>query len=929
MSDNNYLQRASDAIGYVIETIKNKETGYKVRAIINGAFHNLKKDLDSRPEMKDIARLKTPYFKTLSELQNARPDATAGDKAWVGEPFPGMVWYFTNANKWENTGKVPPAEEVDLTNYAKRTDLDHFDSLGSTLEKYLNTDNEIQVTIEETGRYISTSGETKDSTLGNNIYSFSAEPGESYFVTVYTGGINVAAISAWKDGNFMHTIRNGTGSSTEFGKVVHEVIVKEADTIKLSAGAYSVIKKNTGLKKDVDANFKNIMAVSDKVVEQDRVKNEIAGVYEKSHNDSILTYKNQNIKSDTGLNDVSQTTDRTPYISVEADKKIEFPIVKTNTVNGAAFYDSQKEYISGVAITDSLKEWDIVKMKTPENAAFIRTTYWNEENRIAKVAPRFYLKTETSVLQKGRLNVIEEDIVQLVPYPTTRGSFSNPDATTYNISDYYRVGEGDIIDYMTRVSSSSAVVIWDAEFNEISRGKQVSGANTFSERYVVPRDAAYFKIIAMNESHNNYEKYDFSCVIKRNKNKDNLKLQFGAIPYSDPITGIRETYPTLKFVKISNVDNNQHPYAMLWGYVTNDENPKILISKGVADRLEYLCDWNKDIAWGTNPSWYTMYMTPTGDILCVYNVGRNQNAPDSQRRNPIVYPAGDYSNPILVELEGDKPTIWQRVGIDYVIDEYGDIIITFAEYTRPNSPECKVWKIKGDIKNPANWRVVKRFEVDPSSIGFKHCHLVQRDPFSGNIYLTTGDSDIAAAIYVSTDNAETYELLHGPDEATCRMSNIIYLEDYIYWATDSGVANKHKVFRAKRGIDGILDPSSIKVLADIPRNSGSNATYCTCYDEHNNRLLLLDYLDNTNTYIDIYAYNITTGLLETVAHIDSVDGTALNMGFRCSAVSFYQNKNEKRFIVGFQQLYPNNMRLLGNKTGADIDRVCNMTLELK
>lgn len=126
MSNNNYLQRASEAIGYVIETIKNKETGYKVRAIINGAFHNLKKDLDSRPTKKDIDKLKTPYFKTLAELKAARPDATPGDKAWIGDPYPGTVWNYTNANKWEDTKKAPPAEEVNLEKYARIEQIDTY-----------------------------------------------------------------------------------------------------------------------------------------------------------------------------------------------------------------------------------------------------------------------------------------------------------------------------------------------------------------------------------------------------------------------------------------------------------------------------------------------------------------------------------------------------------------------------------------------------------------------------------------------------------------------------------------------------------------------------------------------------------------------------------------------------------------------------------
>lgn len=120
MSNNtNYLQRASSALSYVIETIKNKETGYKVRAIINGAFYNLKRDLDNRPTKQDIENLKTPYFGTLAELKSARPDPIPGDKAWVGTPFPGTVWKYTDSNGWEDTKVKPTQQEIDLNEYVK------------------------------------------------------------------------------------------------------------------------------------------------------------------------------------------------------------------------------------------------------------------------------------------------------------------------------------------------------------------------------------------------------------------------------------------------------------------------------------------------------------------------------------------------------------------------------------------------------------------------------------------------------------------------------------------------------------------------------------------------------------------------------------------------------------------------------------------
>ncbi len=101
----------------MLEQIENKQTGYKVRGIINGNFHLLKKDLETRATKEEVQELKTPYFKTIEELKAARPNPTPGDKAWIGDPYPGTVWNYTNANKWEDTKKAPAAEEVNLEAY--------------------------------------------------------------------------------------------------------------------------------------------------------------------------------------------------------------------------------------------------------------------------------------------------------------------------------------------------------------------------------------------------------------------------------------------------------------------------------------------------------------------------------------------------------------------------------------------------------------------------------------------------------------------------------------------------------------------------------------------------------------------------------------------------------------------------------------------
>ena len=112
MNELNFFEKI---VQQVVEYIQNKEIGYSVRAKLNAIIHFVN-NLAATKE--DLEKLKTPYFSSEEKLNTTLPNATEGSKAWVGAVYPGTVWIVENG-KWKDTGKVPPAEEVNLEEYAK------------------------------------------------------------------------------------------------------------------------------------------------------------------------------------------------------------------------------------------------------------------------------------------------------------------------------------------------------------------------------------------------------------------------------------------------------------------------------------------------------------------------------------------------------------------------------------------------------------------------------------------------------------------------------------------------------------------------------------------------------------------------------------------------------------------------------------------
>lgn len=355
--------------------------------------------------------------------------------------------------------------------------------------------------------------------------------------------------------------------------------------------------------------------------------------------------------------------------------------------------------------------------------------------------------------------------------------------------------------------------------------------------------------------------------------------------------------------------DNKMPVTVGWLYRTNTEPYKFYYSSGVPDRLEYLFTWDKAATYNGNadPHNFAIGISAEGDIICVPR-GELLLA----RYNPTVYPHTDYENPVVVDFGNDtKPTGWLQNDGFYAGDSG---YVCLGEYTRPQLLTTNIWKVSAPYTQKENWSIKNTFTLSGKSmLGMKHTHNVDKDPFTGIFYSSTGDDDDGAKFLYSNDNGNTWTVFLENSEKYCRQLNFIWTKDYIYWATDSALQNAHCLFRASRNSNGLLDVQNIETLYTFP-NIGA-ATYHICYIAEPEGFLLLNrYDDYDKRPLDIYFWDLKTGKMQiigTMASLTSERSRGEMVGFRCDAVNHYPYYSDDKVVCGFG-LSPNNMAIYNN-----------------
>ncbi len=102
----------------------------------------------------------------------------------------------------------------------------------------------------------------------------------------------------------------------------------------------------------------------------------------------------------------------------------------------------------------------------------------------------------------------------------------------------------------------------------------------------------------------------------------------------------------------------------------------------------------------------------------------------------------------------------------------------FGEYF--DNKERNEVKIYSSFDNGNTWKIAYTFFPDT----IRHIHGIQMDPFTGFIWITTGDEDGECNIALTKDKFKTLEIIAtgGQEFRAC---NLLFLEDKIIYGTDS------------------------------------------------------------------------------------------------------------------------------------------------
>lgn len=116
-------------------------------------------------------------------------------------------------------------------------------------------------------------------------------------------------------------------------------------------------------------------------------------------------------------------------------------------------------------------------------------------------------------------------------------------------------------------------------------------------------------------------------------------------------------------------------------------------------------------------------------------------------------------------IKGSRPLSFENIAGEFVFGEYR---------SNPERSEIGIYGIS-DAK-----KLYKKLEMT----GIRHIHGIYKDPYTGFIWITTGDNDDEAAIYrTDTGFSKLEKVLHGSQQT--RTIKLLFHEDYIYFGSDA------------------------------------------------------------------------------------------------------------------------------------------------
>lgn len=112
-------------------------------------------------------------------------------------------------------------------------------------------------------------------------------------------------------------------------------------------------------------------------------------------------------------------------------------------------------------------------------------------------------------------------------------------------------------------------------------------------------------------------------------------------------------------------------------------------------------------------------------------------------------------------------------------------------FQNPNRNLVRLYK---SIKNMSSWEVAYQFQ--PGQI--RHIHSVQKDPYTGKLWVCTGDDNKESMIAWSNDKFKTIQRI-GQGSQIWRVCQLIFTEEDVIWGTDTDSEDDAGIYRWDKG----------------------------------------------------------------------------------------------------------------------------------
>jgi hypothetical protein len=166
------------------------------------------------------------------------------------------------------------------------------------------------------------------------------------------------------------------------------------------------------------------------------------------------------------------------------------------------------------------------------------------------------------------------------------------------------------------------------------------------------------------------------------------------------------------------------------------------------------------------PECVEMVVTDNGDI-CALSAGRIWLLPSGKKKFEETLHLSHYGR-----FTG------QGIRNDGIID-INDSTVFFGEYFKnPNVDKVKIFK---SINKMSFWQEAYEFKHGL----IRHIHAIQRDPYTQNLWVSTGDSNEESMIAWSNNEFKSIEQI-GHGSQLWRTCQLIFTEKEVYWGTDTG-----------------------------------------------------------------------------------------------------------------------------------------------